>query len=143
LSGIVTFTFWRLRRAIAGPYAHGRPGTTPVEALSLQPGEWVEIKPLDSIIATLNEHGNNRGLRFSPDMGLLCGRRMRVRSRIDRIITDGTGEMRQLRNTVCLEGSLCGCEYLTWGGCSRSEVVYWREIWLRRDEAASQRQHPS
>jgi len=71
-------------------------------------------------------------LWFSPDMRLLCGRRRKVEKKIDKIIVDGTGEMRQLRNTVFLEGSYCGCPHVAFGGCPRSEYVYWREIWLRR-----------
>jgi hypothetical protein len=45
--------------------------------------------------------------------------------------------MRQLRNTVFLEGSLCGCSCVAFGGCPRGEFAYWREIWLRRVPAAS------
>jgi hypothetical protein len=39
--------------------------------------------------------------------------------------------MRQLRNTVCLEGSTCGCSYTgsCIGGCARGELTYSREIW--------------
>jgi len=92
----------------------------------------IEVKPMESIIETLNKTGRNRGLYFSPDMRLLCGQQRRVKERLDKIIVDGTGEMRQLPNTVLLEGSLCGCETIALGGCPRSEFVYWREIWLRR-----------
>jgi len=65
-------------------------------------------------------------------MRLLCGSPRRVKQRIDKLIVDGSGEMRQLRNTVFLEGSLCSCESIALGGCARDEFVYWREIWLRR-----------
>ena len=106
-------------------------------ALNLQPGEWVEVKSMESIVETLNEKGYNRGLYFSPDMRLWCGKQCRVKGRLDKIIVDGTGQMRQLRNTVCLEGSTCGCSYMGFamGGCSRCELTYWREIWLRRSDA--------
>ena len=88
---------------------------------------------------TLDGRGNNRGLGFSLDMRLFCGRRLRVRARLDKIIVDGTGKMRQLRNTVSLEGSTCGCEYMGFSmdGCSRCELTYWREIWLRRLDGPS------
>ena len=95
-------------------------------------GEWVEVKPMISITETLNETAHNRGLWFSPDMRQLCGSKQKVEKKIERIIVDGTGEMRQLRNTVFLEGSYCGCSYVAFGGCPRCEYVYWREIWLRR-----------
>jgi hypothetical protein len=126
--------FWRIRRMFLGHYARGRNKSTPLEGLSLRPGEWIEVKSKESIVETLNEDGRNRGLSFSPAMRRFCGAQCRVKGRIDRIIVDGTGEMRQLRDTVCLEGSLCGCAHTAFGGCSRCEVVYWREIWLRRTQ---------
>lgn len=124
--------FWRIRRKLLGEYARGSTTSTPAESLNLQPGEWVEVKSLENIVETLDPAGHNRGLYFSPDMRLACGRRYRVNGRLDRIIADGTGEMRQLRNTVALDGSLCSCSYINIGGCSRVDIVYWREIWLRR-----------
>src|SRR5260370_37278512 len=63
-------------------------------------------------------------------MRRLCGRQQHVEKRIDKIIVDGTGEMRQLRNTVFLEGSHCGCSHVAFGGCPRDEYVYWREVLL-------------
>jgi hypothetical protein len=134
IGDVVIWAFWRIRRAFFGVYARGTGRSIAAEDLGLQPGEWVEVKPMSSIKDTLNERGENRGLYFSPDMRLLCGRRFKVKSRIDQIIVDGTGEQRRLRNTVCLEGSTCGCAYMGFGmgGCSRCEVTYWRESWLYR-----------
>jgi hypothetical protein len=103
-----------------------------VERLNLLPGESIEVKPLEHIIDTLNEAGKNRGLSFFPDMGRSCGARQQVKARLDKIIVDGTGEMRQLKNTVALEDSLCGCSQIAFGGCPRNEFNYWREAWLRR-----------
>jgi hypothetical protein len=128
---IGVWLFWRTRRKFLGEYAHGRSKSTPVESLNLQSGEWIEVKPMESINQTLDETGHNRGLLFFPEMHSLCGRRQRVERRIEKIIVDGTGEMRQLRNTVYLENSHCGCVYAL-GGCPRGEFSYWREIWLRR-----------
>jgi hypothetical protein len=130
------FLFWRIRRLFLGPYPRGRISPTPVESLNLQPGEWVEVKSMPNIIETLNEQGYNRGLKFSSDMRLWCGRRCKVKGRLDKIIMDGTGQLRQLRDTVYLEGSTCGCSYMGFDmeGCPRCEVTYWREIWLRRCE---------
>jgi hypothetical protein len=130
---------WRIRRRFFGVYPRGNNALTPIESLNLQPGEWVEVKSVQSVMETLNEHGSNRGLVFSADMRLLCGRRLRVRARLDKIIVDGTGKMRRLHNTVSLEGSTCGCAYVQFGmdGCSRCELSYWREIWLRRLDGPS------
>ena len=59
---IGTWLFWRVRRMFLGVYPRGSSESTPVEGLNLQPGEWVEVKSIQSIIETLNEHGVNRGL---------------------------------------------------------------------------------
>jgi hypothetical protein len=134
---IAIWLAWRIRRILLGAYARGNNKSTPVKSLNLQPGELVKIKPMQSIIPTLNATAHNRGLWFSPDMRLLCGRERRVERRIDKLIVDGTGEMRQLRNTVYLEGSMCGCTHVAFGGCSRREFVYWREIWLSRSNNSS------
>jgi hypothetical protein len=129
---IAIWVFWRIWRVFLGAYARGTVKSTPVESLNLQPGDLVEVKSMESIRQTLDKGGYNRGLWFSPEMRLLCGKQKRVERRIDRLIVDGTGEMRQLRNTVYLEGSMCGCAHVAFGGCSRCEFAYWREIWLRR-----------
>ena len=126
------WVIWRIRRMILGPYAHGTRKSTPDESLNLQPGESIQVRSIEDIRDSLNNKAYNRGLRFFPNMRLLCGNQSRVRNRLDKIIVDGTGEMRQLRNTVYLEGSMCGCSHVAFGGCPRKEFAYWREIWLRR-----------
>jgi len=126
------FLFWKVRRSLLGPYARGKNKGTPTETLNLQAGEPVEVKPMSSIAPTLDDTASNRGLWFSPNMRLACGKEQRVERRIEKLIVDGTGEMRQLKNTVFLEGSFCGCAHIAFGGCCRNEYVYWREIWLRR-----------
>lgn len=129
---IGTWLFWKLRRKLFGVYARGKNRTTPSETLNLQPGELVEVRPLDKIVETLDQRAHNRGLYFTPDMGLLCGSHRQVARRLEKIIVDGTGKMRLVRNTVYLEGARCGCSHVAFGGCPRGEFSYWREIWLRR-----------
>jgi hypothetical protein len=131
---ISLYLFWSYRKKLLGMYPRGKSKVTPSETLNLQPGEWVEVKLFKNILQTLDEQGKNNGLWFSPDMRFMCGRKVRVERRLDKIIVDGTGQMRKLKNTVTLEGATCGCAYLGMGtaGCSRCEFTYWREIWLRR-----------
>ena len=110
--------------------------SAPIEGLNLRPGESVEVKSMQSIIETSNDTGYNRQLYFSPDVRLWYDQQCRVKGRLDKIIVDGTGKMRPLRQE-CLESSTCGCSYMGFGmgGCSRCELTYWREIWLRRSDA--------
>jgi hypothetical protein len=134
--GIGIWLFWKIHGLFLGIYMRGTNKSSPAESLNLQPGELVEVKSRDDIVTTLNERGGNRGLVFFPGMHLFCGRQYRVKGRLDRLIADGTGEMRKLKNTVVLEGVTCRCSYLGFGvgGCSRCEFAYWREIWLRRPD---------
>jgi len=135
---IGVWMYWRIRRKLFGPYGKGKNGITPSQSLHLQPGECVEVKPMNTIRQTLDERASNRGLFFTPSMKNLCGQQRKVERKLEKIIVDGTGEMRTLRNTVYLEGDLCGCSCVALGGCPRGEFSYWREIWLQRLEKAGE-----
>jgi hypothetical protein len=135
---IVVFLFWKVHRAVFGHYAKGRLKPTPIASLNLEAGELVQVKPLENISCTLDENASNRGLWFSPSMRLLCHQQRKVERRIEKLIVDGTGEMRQLKNTVFLEDSHCSCPHIALGGCSRQEYVYWREIWLQRSSNSTE-----
>jgi len=121
-----------LARRTAGIVRGKRP--TPVERLGLRPGDWVQVKSLGEIAATLDRNNRNRGLEFSRYMIPFCGRAYRVSALMENFIDERTGELRRLENTVLLEGVSCGGE-TTSGPCRRAEFLYWREIWLRRLEA--------
>ena len=68
-----------------------------------------------------------------------CGTVAEVRYRVDRLIEEKLGKMRELNHTVTLKNprgkpSLCD-ECLCFGemgDCPRGELMYWREIWLER-----------
>ena len=65
-----------------------------------------------------------------------CGRRMRVRSPLRKIISETTGHMIHLRDTVILDDAVC--EGFCARNCPRANYFYWREIWLRRVESPAQ-----
>jgi hypothetical protein len=99
----------------------------------------VEVKSLREIAATLSRTGFNRGLHFSADQRRFCGGQFLVRSRADNFIAEGTGEMKHFRNTVTLEDVLCDSACFAFGGCYRADMLYWREIWLRRVRTSKER----
>jgi hypothetical protein len=120
-----------LTRGMSCIRVRGNLSRTPSESLNLQPGEWVKVKSREEIEQTLDANGRNRGLEFARYMLPFCGRRLKVRKRVDRIILETTGEMRQIKDTVILED--CTCDGFTrWGFCPRDSHHLWREIWLRR-----------
>jgi len=134
LKRILVWTWWKMYGRLFGSYAHGSQEKTPTESLGLQPGELVEVKSFPEIVSTLSKTGFNRGLHFSADQRPFCGRQFRVRSRTDNFIVEGTGEMKHFRNTVTLEDALCDSACFAFGGCYRADLLYWREIWLKRVE---------
>lgn len=132
------WAFWKIRRKLLGEMGGHESPPVLRESCDLRPGDWVSVKSAKEIEQTLNGAGCNRGLYFMPDMLSACGEEMRVDRQVKKIIVDGTGEMRTLRNTVFLEGSHCGCVN-SMAGCPRKEFSYWRDIWLR---PASERTEP-
>jgi hypothetical protein len=102
-------------------------------SLGLKPGEWVEVRPVKEIFATLDQHGKLRGLAFNREMAKFCGKRFRVYKRLEKMILESTGELRRIRTpTVMLEGVFCDGE--AHDKCDRSCFCFWREAWLRRVE---------
>jgi hypothetical protein len=132
LGMLATWVRWKLQQKLTGVYPRGVRKSTPRETLDLQPGELVQVKSLKEIVDTLDKSGKNRGLHFSPDMVPFCGKQLRVRCRTDNLVAEGTGQMRQLKDTVLLEDSTCNSATYAFGGCLRDDFLYWREIWLRR-----------
>ena len=124
----------RLLGEPAWPYARGNvTGRTPSETLGLQPGELVQVKSHAEILDTLKD-ARNRGMGFSAEMVEYCGGTYRVRSRVDRIIHEGTGKMMRMSNDcIILENVVCRSQCS--GArrfCPRAIYPFWREIWLRR-----------
>ena len=106
---------------------------TPTQSLQLQVGEWVRVRSRKEVQATLDATGRNRGLMFEAEMALHCGKRFRVVSRVENIISERTGQMLQLKDTVRLEGVFC--HGIDARNCPRANPFYWREIWLEREAA--------
>lgn len=123
----------RVKGLAGGETEHAVLGTrqkTEALSLGLQPGEWVEVKSRKEIEATLDVSGKNKGLLFAPPMLPYCGKRYRVANRMQKMILEETGRMIELKDTVVLEGVTCEA----WG-CQRSNLQFWREIWLKRVES--------
>jgi hypothetical protein len=104
------------------------------EQLDLQPGEWVEVRSLEEIGRTLDANGKHRGLTFTYEMAQHCGKRFRVRRKVNRLIDEPTGRMVEIkRDCVELDGLYCtGDRALFLWFCRRDHFPYWREAWLRR-----------
>ena len=100
--------------------------------LDIQPGQLVRVRSPEEIEATLDDTGHNRRLSFDREMLPYCGRTMRVKDRVERIIEDKTGQMLKIpKDCLILEGAVCSGECSTgrWF-CPREIYPYWREAWV-------------
>ena len=95
------------------------------EVLSLQPGDWVEVRSEQEIRVGLDSQGKHRGMAFVPvEMLMHSGRRYRVLKRVEKIFLEESRQNRKLKNTVLLEG----VQYAQGIGldCDRSCYLFWR-----------------
>jgi hypothetical protein len=135
VGGTLQRLFSALSRIRTGPAAqfntNARNAPVVSETLHLQAGDLVEVKSLGEILQTLDAGGKCKGLLFMPEMRAFCGKKLRVYKKVERILIETTGELRSMRNTVLLEGSICD----GWNGaCDRSCFYFWRDAWLRKVE---------
>ncbi|MGA8432434.1 MAG: hypothetical protein WB729_21585 [Candidatus Sulfotelmatobacter sp.] len=113
------------------PFIEGDSARTPIEFLDLQPGELVEVRSKEEIIATLGKDQKNRGLWFDSEMLPYCGGIYRVLRRVHKIIDEKTGKLITMKNPcIVLEGVVCKSDFHRL--CPRAIYPYWRESWLRR-----------
>jgi len=95
----------------------------------LKPGEVVQVRSEDEILATLDKNNTLEGLSFLPEMRKYCGRRLKVLKEVNKLLVEGETEMRHIRNTVILAGAFCDGE--AHGGCKRTCLILWKKTWLK------------
>jgi hypothetical protein len=112
----------------------GRRPVTPdgaAQPLDLRAGEWVEVRPLEEVMATLDASGALEALPFMPEMARYCGQRFQVFKAAHKTCdTIRTFTGRRLERTVHLAG--LRCDGGGHGGCQAACLLFWKEAWLRR-----------
>jgi hypothetical protein len=113
------------------PLIAGSLDKTPIERSGLEPGELVQVRSKEEIVATLDRQNRNRGLLFDCEMLPYCGNIYRVLRRVHHIVDEKTGKMMHMKYPcIVLEGVYCRSDYHRL--CPRAIYSYWREGWLRR-----------
>jgi len=92
------------------------------------PGDLVEVRSLDEILATLDDKGTFQSLPFMPEMTAFAGRQFRVSRRAFKTCVDDA-DMRRLDDTVFLEEVRCSGQ--KHGGCDKECLIFWKEAWLK------------
>ena len=71
------------------------------EVLNLKPGELVEVKSQEEILATLDENKKNKGLLWMAGMQKYCGKKFKVFKRLESILLESNGEYRKMTRLAC------------------------------------------
>lgn len=95
----------------------------------LNPGDLVLVRSEEEIRSTLNEKNKFKGLGVMPEMADFYGKEFRVFKKLNKIMIEATGEMRNIKTpTYLLEGVFCDGKYHN--GCDRSCFLLWKREWL-------------
>ena len=100
-------------------------------SLNLRVGEWVRVRTLDEIVATLDQSGALDGLPFMPEMTQYCGRPFRVYKSAHKTCDTITYyAIRRMKDAVHLEGLRCDGQ--GHDGCQAGCLLFWKDAWLER-----------
>ena len=92
-------------------------------------GEWVEVRPLAEIMATLDGDGALDGMPFMPEMAQFAGRRFAIlKSAHKTCDPTGATELRRLPDTVHLPTR---CDGAAHDGCEARCLLFWKRAWLK------------
>ncbi|HEU0086637.1 MAG TPA: hypothetical protein VFQ77_03130 [Pseudonocardiaceae bacterium] len=103
--------------------------------LGLRVGELVEVRSEAEILATLDKNGELDSLPFMPEMLQYCGQQFTVYKVAHKLCDTQTKTgMRKMQHAVHLSGVRCDGQ--AHGGCQTACLIYWKEAWLKRVNAA-------
>jgi hypothetical protein len=103
--------------------------------LTMQVGDWVEVRSKDEILASLDKNGCLDGMPFMPEMFAFCGRRFQVHKSAHKTCdTVFPVRSRTLESSVHLQTR---CDGGAHGGCQAGCLLFWKEAWLKKAEAPS------
>ena len=97
---------------------------------AMRVGEWVEVRPLAEILATLDGQGRLDGMPFMPEMAAQCGTRFPI-FRSAHKTCDPTGGATHLRRIKDAVHGATRCNGAAHGGCEARCLLFWKTAWLR------------
>ena len=91
-------------------------------------GDWVEVRPAEDVLATLDNQGCLEALPFMPEMVRYCGRRFQVAKSAHKTC-DPTGctDLRRMADAVHLDTRCDGSGH---DGCEARCLLFWKTAWL-------------
>jgi hypothetical protein len=110
-----------------------KPGASLTNAPSakLKAGDWVRVRSVSEIEATLNHWRQLRGCTFMSEMAEYCDTTQRVLKPMNRFVDERDLRVKKSSGIILLEGVMCKGT-AEFGSCDRSCFVFWREEWLEK-----------
>ena len=102
------------------------------EIRGLKPGDVVEVRPPQEILATLDGDAAIDAMPFMPEMLKHVGKRFTVTRRVEKIcdtVSMNPPNSRRMHDTVLLDD--LRCDGTGHDGCQAACRLYWKEAWLR------------
>src|SRR5256885_30167 len=94
-------------------------------------GDYVQVKSVEEVLATLDEQGCIDGMPFMPEMLQYCGQQFRVDSVAHKTCETAkqTAQGRRLDTTVHVDR--LHCDGSAHGGCQAHCKLFWKDEWLK------------
>jgi hypothetical protein len=103
-------------------------------------GDWVEVRPLAEIMATLDASGARDGTPFMPEMAQYAGRRFQIfKSAHKTCDPTGASELRRMADAVHLATR---CDGAAHDGCQAGCLLFWKRAWLKPADGPGARETP-
>jgi hypothetical protein len=94
-------------------------------------GDWVRVKSLEEIQATLDRWRELKGCAFLENMTQYCGTDQQVLRQLERFLDERDYKVKKCRGVVLLKNVICTGTPV-FGRCDRSCFLFWRVEWLQR-----------
>ena len=104
-----------------------------IASANLKAGDWVRVRSLEEIEATLNHWRQLKGCTFMPEMAEYCGTNQRVLKPMKRFVDERDLRVKKASGIILLDGVMCKGTG-GFGSCDRSCFVFWREEWLEKSD---------
>jgi hypothetical protein len=94
-------------------------------------GDWVHIRSMQEIEATLDPWKELKGCAFLPSMAAYCETNQKVLQPMQRFLDERDYKVKKVKGIVLLDGVMCTGTPV-FGRCDRRCFFFWREEWLEK-----------
>jgi len=94
-------------------------------------GDWVRVRSIEEIQATLDDWKELKGCGFLANMWQYCGTSQRVLVSMQRFLDERDYKVKKCKGIILLEGVMCEGTPV-FGQCDRRCHFFWREEWLEK-----------